>query len=108
MQIIGRQIRHSDRRIRQSISYIYTHLAEALSGQKVIKAFSREKEEEDKFKDIARKTYRKTMKSARLRSRTSPIVETMGAVVVAMLLWYGGVKCIEGEWKYIALQDGIL
>jgi len=95
IQAIGRQIRKSDRQIRRSVSVIYSQLAEALSGQKVIKAFSTEKEEYEKFKNIGKQAYRKTMKSARLRSRTSPVVETMGAFVVALLMWYGGTKVIE-------------
>jgi len=100
VQIIGRQIRRSDRLIRRSVSVIYSHLSEALSGQKVIKAFNTEGAEYDKFRDIGRQTYRKTMKSARLRSRTSPVIELMGAFVIASLLWYGGVKVIENEWQF--------
>ena len=95
IQAIGRQVRKSDRQIRRSVSVIYSQLAEALSGQKVIKAFSTETEEFEKFKTIGKQAYRKTMKSARLRSRTSPVVETMGAFVVALLIWYGGTKVIE-------------
>ena len=102
IQAIGRQIRKSDRQIRRSVSVIYSQLAEALSGQKLIKAFSTEKEEYEKFKTIGKQAYRKTMKSARLRSRTSPVVETMGAFVVALLMWYGGTKVIEHN---LAVQE---
>ena len=105
IQAIGRQIRKSDRQIRRSVSVIYSQLSEALSGQKVIKAFSTEKEEYEKFKTIGKQAYRKTMKSARLRSRTSPVVESMGAFVVALLMWYGGSKVIDYNMAVQEVRD---
>ncbi len=111
VQAIARQIRRRDKRIRQSVSIIYSQLSESLSGQKIVKAFGSEEREYDKFRVIGRKTYRDTMKSARLRSRTAPVVEIMGGAAVALFMWYGGIKVINGVWKsndFLAIAMALL
>ncbi len=96
VQAIARKIRRRDKQILRSRSLIYSQLTEALSGQKIVKAFNTEEYEYDRFRDIGKTTYRNTMKSARLRSRTAPIVEVLGFLAVAVLMWYGGTKVIAG------------
>lgn len=96
VQAIARQIRKRDKKILRARSEIYSHLTESLSGQKIVKAFSTEESEYKKFREIGKTTYRNTMKSARLRARTAPIVEVLGFLVVAVLMWFGGTKVIAG------------
>ena len=105
VQAIGRQVRYADRQIRRTTAVIYSQLSEALSGQKIIKAFSTEAEEHEKFKNTGRQTFRKTMKSARLRSRTAPVVEILGAVIIALLVWYGGKIVIEHNNAVDAVEN---
>jgi subfamily B ATP-binding cassette protein MsbA len=105
IQAIGRRIRRRDKITQRSTSMIYTALSESLTGQKIIKAFTTEDYEYEKFRQVSAKTYRNTMKSARLRSRTQPIVELTGAVVLGIMVLILGYKVINQDIAFAAMAS---
>lgn len=100
IQAIGRGIRRRDKQTQRSTSLIYSVLAESLTGQKIVKAFVAEDYEYEKFRQATAQTYRNTMKVARLRSRTQPVVEVSGTVVTAVLVLFLGSQVIYGKIEF--------
>lgn len=89
---------------------------ETLTGMRVVKAFNAEKHQHLRFMNLNNLLFRTKNKIASRRELGSPLSETMGVIVVAVILWYGGrlifsgSTALTGEWfvAYIALFTQII
>lgn len=89
---------------------------ETLTGMRVVKAFNAEKHQHLRFMNLNNLLFRTKNKIASRRELGSPLSETMGVIVVAVILWYGGRlifsgnSALTGEWfvAYIALFTQII
>ena len=63
--------------------------AEAFTGHRIVKAFSAEKFEQNRFKAASQRLYRITMKVTSTLSVLPPLMEWLGALGVVGVLWYG-------------------
>jgi len=63
----------------------------------VVKAYGMEAYEATRVGEIVERTFRLTMKAARTRSLSSPIMETLGGIAVGMVVIYGGYRVIENQ-----------
>lgn len=86
---IGKTLRKHSRDIQTLLGNLVTVLEEALSGSRIIKGFTAEKYQADKFA-AQNNAYRHTQ--TRLlwrRDLASPMTETLGVMTVSILIWYG-------------------
>ncbi len=86
---IGKTLRKHSRDIQTLLGNLVTVLEEALSGSRIIKGFTAEKYQADKFAK-QNNAYRHTQ--TRLlwrRDLASPLTETLGVMTVSILIWYG-------------------
>ncbi len=95
-------IREASRRIAENISEISAFLQETLSGIKVIKIFTREKSEINKFKHFTYETYARNIKAVRLIAFQKPINELLSIIGVITVILFSGYQMIEGK---ISLGD---
>lgn len=65
-------------------------LDETLSGMRVIKAFKAERIQQLRFLKLNNQLFRTQNKIAARREAGSPLSETLGIIVVCIILWYGG------------------
>lgn len=65
-------------------------LDETLSGMRVIKAFKAERVQQLRFLKLNNQLFRTQNKIAARREAGSPLSETLGIIVVCIILWYGG------------------
>ena len=91
---IGRSIRRKSRRTAKQIAGIMGILTEILNSIRVVKAFGTENIERKRFKQEQDRYYNLISKRAKLRLVTSPITETIGAIIGVSLLWVGGVDVL--------------
>lgn len=91
---IGRSIRRKSRRTAKQIAGIMGILTEILNSIRVVKAFGTENIERKRFKQEQDRYYNLISKRAKLRLVTSPITETIGAMIGVSLLWVGGVDVL--------------
>jgi len=87
---IGSSLRRYGRTIAEQMSDINSVLDETLSGMRVVKAFNAEKSQYLKFLKLNNENFRLKNKSASRQEMASPLSETMGVMVVAVILWFGG------------------
>lgn len=92
------KMRHASREGQKQMGEIYASLQETLSGISVIKAYMQENSEIARFKAENEKFYHTQQKFIRVDARSSPIMEFIGSLAVAFVLWYGGNDVINGVW----------
>ncbi|MDU4961172.1 MAG: lipid A export permease/ATP-binding protein MsbA [Sporomusaceae bacterium] len=97
INIFGKKIRRAGGITQQRAADITSVLQETISAVRVIKSFSREDYEIERFSRENHSNFRAQMKSAQLAATLSPIVEFLAAVGVTVIIWYGGLEVINGN-----------
>lgn len=86
---LGKRVRQISRRAQEKISLITEFLSESFAGIKIIKAFCRQADETDRFKDITREYYRENMRATRVSESSTLMMEAVGGLGIAFVIWYG-------------------
>ncbi len=86
---IGRQVRSTTRRGQDKLAEIQNILHETLTGNRIVKAFSMEIWETMRFKAAAKRLFSANMRSVVALALSSPLMDLLGAVVIALLLNMG-------------------
>ena len=92
---LGQRIRKVTVSTQEEIGQFTTLLEQTIQGARVVKAYRMEEYEKGRFRKIAERVFQLVFKSARIRSMASPIMETLGGVAVALVIFYGGFRVIE-------------
>jgi subfamily B ATP-binding cassette protein MsbA len=85
---LARRIRGSTERSRARLADLSQILQESISGNRVVKAFGMEGFEIRRFRDASRQLLRENMRWLRALAATAPIMDVLGAVVIAMILLF--------------------
>ena len=86
---LGKKIRLISKRTQEKISLITECLSESFAGIKIIKAFSRQQDESKHFQEKTRDFYRENMRATRVSEFASLLMEAVGGIGIAFVLWYG-------------------
>ena len=97
IQVIGKSIRRKARRNTKQIGGILSIITENLSTTRIVKAFSMEKNEIERFNQESWKYFGLLFRSSKLRLLSSPIIETIGVSMAVVLLWLGGSQVLIGS-----------
>lgn len=93
---IARKLRHLSRRGQEIIATINSTVVETFSGIKVVRGFSLEKQQNKKL-DVQNDQFLSVMKNnVKFTELSSPLMEVLGMVSGAFILWYGGNQVLEG------------
>jgi len=93
----GRRVRRVSTGCQEAMAEINTFLHETFSGSKIVKAFGMEAYEKRRFFDKTRSYFKLEMKAVIARALSSPIMEFLGGLGIAFVIWYGGYKVISGD-----------
>lgn len=96
MKIFGRKLKKSGSLIQERTAEITSLLQETISGVRVVKSFAREDYEIDRFQKQNDLNFKANMKSVQLSSLLTPTVEFLAAVIVTVILWFGGYQVVSG------------
>ena len=94
---LGRRVRRTTRRTQEEMEHLSHITVEAFSGHRIVKAFSAERFEHDRFNRASESLYRITMKVTSTLSVLPPLMEWLGALAVAAVLWYGMSRIGTGD-----------
>jgi subfamily B ATP-binding cassette protein MsbA len=86
---IGREVRTRTRGGQDRLAEIQNILHETVTGHRIVKAFNTELWEILRFRKAASRLFRANMRSVRVQSISSPLMDSIGAVAIALLLWIG-------------------
>lgn len=93
---LGKRLKKVSMRTQEKISDITQLLTESFSGSKIIKSFGREGDEIKRFAGMNQDFYRELMRSTRIIEASSLMMEFVGGIGIAYVLWYGGSLVIKG------------
>ncbi len=96
---MARYMRRSAGQSAVSLSKIAEIALETLNGIRVVQAFGMEKYEQLRFRKASRVLIKLEMGIARLRAFSSPLMEVMAAVGIALTIWWVGGKVLDGQLK---------
>jgi ATP-binding cassette subfamily B protein len=91
------QLRVTWRKIQDALGELTTTMQENLAGVRVVRAFSAQKYEEEKFGVTAREVVDLRMSAARTHARAGGAISFAFLVAWAVVLWVAGEKVIDGE-----------
>jgi subfamily B ATP-binding cassette protein MsbA len=92
---MGKRLRGLATRGQEKIGDMASVLQETLAGVRIVKAFGREESEGERFQTSNRAYLRATMKAIQVSSLASSLMEVIGVVGVAAIIWYGGYLVIQ-------------
>ena len=93
---IGQRMRKVSDNTQVQMGELTTVLDETFRGARHVRAYSMEKYEIDRASGIIENIFRLVQRAARVRSATHPIMETLGGVAIAIIIFYGGSQVIVG------------
>jgi ATP-binding cassette subfamily B protein len=94
--IFRRRVRDAFRDIRYRLARLNAFLQERLSGMRVVQLFGREADSARRFGELNREHLGAHLRSITIYAIFFPVVEVLTAVAMALLLWYGGLRVLDG------------
>jgi len=89
----------------QRLSTLNTVLQESVAGIKVIKAFTREPQQTERFDSAAIDLFRQGLKIGRTFSFLFPFIFLIAQIGQALLLYYGGQQIVNGQTSLGVYQE---
>lgn len=94
---LGQRVRRTTRRSQEQVETLNHFTAEAFSGHRIVKAFGAEGREAARFAEASHHVYRTNMKVTSTVSILPPLMEWLGGIAVAGMLWYGSSQIGQGR-----------
>jgi ATP-binding cassette, subfamily B, multidrug efflux pump len=94
--LFRRSVRDVFREIRMRVARLNSYLQEQLSGMRVVQLFGREPASAQGFDQVNHGHLDAQLRSITVYAIFFPVIEILGAVAVALLLWYGGLRSLSG------------
>jgi len=93
---IGKKIKKYSKKGQSQMGGISSVLQESFSGVQVVKAFAMEDKEKEKFKENNAKFVNYEIRKMFYNEISSPLMELIGAIGIGLVVYYGGLKVING------------
>src|SRR5207247_4008494 len=90
VRTIGRRLHSINKRTQERVAQLAVLLHESFSGTKIVKAFGRERHEQERFDALNDRLLNLSLKNVRADELTEPLMEIAGALGIMAALWYGG------------------
>lgn len=93
---IGKRMRRVSANTQIRMGQFATLLNQTFQGARHVKSYGMESYEIGRAREIIEGVFRMTYKGARVRSIARPIMEVLGAVAIAIVIFYGGSRVLTG------------
>ncbi len=94
---IGREVRTRTRTGQDKLAEIQNILHETVTGNRIVKAFNTEVWEILRFKTAARRLFKANLRNVRIQSISSPLMDGIGAIAIALFLKIGRDEILAGN-----------
>lgn len=92
---IGKKVRQTTRRGQDKLAEIQNILHETITGNGIVKAFGMELWEANRFRKAAKRLLTANLKSVSVQAISSPLMDALGSVGIALLLLIGRQRILE-------------
>jgi subfamily B ATP-binding cassette protein MsbA len=94
---LGYKLRRITRKVQQKIADLNVILHETLSGVFIVKAFHMEEQEVERYSQENRRYFNEQMRAGRVMVLSAPLMELIGSIGIAFIVWFGGAQVIAGK-----------
>jgi subfamily B ATP-binding cassette protein MsbA len=94
---LGKRMRKFARKGLQRYGLITTFLHETITGNRIVKAFNMEEYEKRRFAEENDRLFKTYLKRVRVRALNHPLMESLGGIAAAIIIWVGGYMVIREE-----------
>jgi ATP-binding cassette, subfamily B, bacterial len=91
-----RRIKSATRKVRKKESAVFSVVEEVLSSIRVVKAFARERYEQERLEDASLEEVESALRARSLKARLTPLVDVIVAVGTCLVLWFGARMTLNG------------
>jgi subfamily B ATP-binding cassette protein MsbA len=92
----GKKSKKVTTKSQKKLGTITAFLHETIAGNRIVKAFGMEEYENRRFSEENLRLFKLRMKRVKVRALSAPVVEFLGGIAVAAVIWYGGYSVING------------
>ncbi len=96
--IFTKKLRYYSKKTQTEIANLYNNLQESISAVFVTQLFNQQENEIKKFQNFNNKVFIAIKKFTRVEFLSSPVMEFIGAIGVAVIILIGGRDVILGKW----------
>jgi ATP-binding cassette, subfamily B, bacterial MsbA len=93
----GKRLRKFSRKSQIRMGSLTNFLHETITGNRIVKAFNMEEYEKRRFAEENNHFFKTILKRVRIRALSNPLMEVIGGVGVALIIWIGGYSVVRGE-----------
>lgn len=86
---LAKTLKRANRRAMEGMAELYSTLEEVFRGVKVVKSFTMEPQERNRFHNNSKKYYKCSMRIARYDSLSHPLTETLGIATICLAMLAG-------------------
>ena len=94
--LFGRRVRRFSTGTQETMADLNSFLHETFVGSKIIKIFNLQEFEKKRFKEKTQKLFYFEMKKVIAKALSSPVMEFLGGLGIAFIIWFGGLRVING------------
>ncbi len=102
--LLAKTLRRANRKALEEMSSLYTILGESFSGIKVVKAFTMERYERNRFHATSKKCYHKSMRIALFDGLVNPVTELMGMSMICMAILCGAYLVMSRDTHVLGIK----
>jgi len=93
----GKKIRKVTTSTQITMATLSSLLQETISGTRIVKAFGMEKYENKRFAGENERFFKLNMKAVSVKALSHPLMEFLGGLGIAAVIFYGGYSVLEGK-----------
>ena len=93
----GKRLRKFSRKSQIRMGSLTNFLHETITGNRIVKAFNMEEYEKRRFAEENNHFFKTILKRVRIRALSNPLMEVIGGIGVALIIWIGGYSVVRGE-----------
>ncbi len=94
---LSKTLKRANRRAMEGMAQLYRTLEEVLRGIKIVKSFTMEPQERNRFHNDSKKYYQCSMRIARYDSLSHPMTETLGIITISLTMLVGAYLALERQ-----------
>lgn len=95
--VFGKKFRRISTRYQQGMGEASNFLNETIRGIRIVKAFCAEEQEKQRFAAKMQQLFDTLMSETRYRSLAHPLIEFLGGIGMALIIWFGGNEVLKGN-----------
>ncbi len=97
ISLLGKSLKKGSEKTQSQLGKVISNVEETLSGLKIIKIFNADKQVQNKFEESTSLHQNLLARVLRRNELASPVSEFLGAILLVIIIYYGGRLQISGE-----------